>query len=245
MAAGQHSKGRHPAPQGPLVGGHYQLVPSVPIQVVDNDLLTLAYSAVPDWDVGQAVTESDASDLETVIREERTISRLDGPVFKVMSPLADVEGRMLGATVVYLPTTQVQQALRRGVQLSVLVAVFVTILGVLVSLILSRRVTRPVAQLAAAAAAVEAGSFDPDVLLPVTARRDELGRLARGFQRMIREVRAREEKLREEVQALRIEIDEAKKAKQVAEITETEYFKSLRDQATKLRKRTKGENSEA
>ena len=215
------------------------------IQVVDNDLLTLAYSAVPEWDVERAVTESDSSELEMVIREGRTISRLDGPVFMVMSPLADVEGRTLGATVVYLPTTQIQQTLRRGVQFSILAAVVVTILGILVSLILSRRVTRPVAQLAAAAAAVEAGSFDPDALLPVTVRRDELGRLARVFQRMIREVHAREKKLREQVQALRIEVDETKKERQVAEITETEYFKNLRDQATELRKRTKGEDSEA
>ena len=60
------------------------------IQVVGNDLLTLAYSAVPEWDVERAVTESDSSELEMVIREGRTISRLDGPVFMVMSPLADL-----------------------------------------------------------------------------------------------------------------------------------------------------------
>ena len=214
------------------------------IQVVDSSLLTLAYSAVPGWDVGQAVTESDASDLETVIREGHTVSRLDGPVFTVMSPLADLEGRTLGATIVYLPTTQMQQTLRRSVQLSVLVAVFVLVLGMLASLILCRRVTRPVAQVAAAAAAVEAGSFDPDLLLPVTARGDELGRLARVFQRMIREIRAREQKLRQQVQALRIEIDDSKKARQVAEITETEYFKSLSDQAAKLRRRAKGEDGD-
>jgi HAMP domain-containing protein len=215
------------------------------IEVVDSDLLTLAYSAVPGWDVGQAVTGSDASDLEMVIREGRTVSRLDGAVFKVMSPLADVEGRTLGATIVYLPTTQMQQTLRRSVQLSVLVAMFVLVLGMVASLILCRRVTRPVAQVAAAAAAVEAGSFDPDILLPVTVRGDELGRLARVFQRMIREVRAREQKLRQQVQALRIEIDDSKKARQVAEITESEYFKSLRDQAAKLRKRTEGEEGGA
>ena len=215
------------------------------IQVVDSDLLTLAYSAVPGWDARQAVTETDASDLETVIRERRTVSRLEGPVFKVMSPLVDVEGRTLGATIVYLPTTQMQNTLRRSVQLSVLVAMFVMVLGILASLILCRRVTRPVAQVAAAAAAVEAGSFDPDLLLPVTTRGDELGRMARVFQRMIREVHAREQKLRQQVQALRIEIDDAKKARQVAEITESEYFKSLRDQAARLRGRTEDEEGGA
>ncbi len=51
----------------------------------------------------------------------------------------------------------------------------------------------------------------------------------------------REQRLKEQIQQLRIEIDEAKKAKQVAEITETEYFQGLREHAAKLRSKTKGE----
>jgi CHASE3 domain sensor protein len=51
----------------------------------------------------------------------------------------------------------------------------------------------------------------------------------------------REQRLKEQIQQLRIEIDEVKKAKQVAEITETEYFQGLREHAAKLRERTKGE----
>jgi PAS domain S-box-containing protein len=47
-----------------------------------------------------------------------------------------------------------------------------------------------------AAAAVEAGEFDPETLAQVAARRDELGRLARVFQQMAREVRAREQRLK-------------------------------------------------
>jgi PAS domain S-box-containing protein len=47
-----------------------------------------------------------------------------------------------------------------------------------------------------AAAAVEAGEFDPGTIAQVAARRDELGRLARVFQQMAREVRAREQRLK-------------------------------------------------
>jgi PAS domain S-box-containing protein len=47
-----------------------------------------------------------------------------------------------------------------------------------------------------AAAAVEAGEFDPETIAQVAARRDELGRLARVFQQMAREVRAREQRLK-------------------------------------------------
>ena len=87
----------------------------------------------------------------------------------------------------------------------------------------------------AAAAAVEAGEFDPETLTRVAARRDELGQLARVFQRMAREVRARERRLKQEVQQLRIEIDEVRTTRQVAEITETDYFQDLQRKADQLR----------
>jgi CheY-like chemotaxis protein len=87
----------------------------------------------------------------------------------------------------------------------------------------------------AAAAAVEAGEFDPETLARVATRRDELGRLARVFQRMAREVHVREQRLKQEVQQLRIEIDEARTARQVAEITETDYFQDLQRKADQLR----------
>jgi hypothetical protein len=45
----------------------------------------------------------------------------------------------------------------------------------------------------------------------------------------------REERLREEIAKLRIEIDEKKRASQVAEITDTVYFKDLQEKARRLR----------
>jgi len=91
------------------------------------------------------------------------------------------------------------------------------------------------AKLTAAAAAIEGGIYDPESLDDVTARTDALGQLARLFQRMERAVSAREQRLRQEVQELRIVIDEARQARQVAEITESEYFQHLRGQADQLR----------
>jgi len=85
--------------------------------------------------------------------------------------------------------------------------------------------------------ALETHTFDPESLAEVTRRPDELGHLARVFHRMALEVYAREQRLRQEVQQLRIEIDEAKKVRQVAEITETDYFQDLRQRAQALRAR--------
>lgn len=87
----------------------------------------------------------------------------------------------------------------------------------------------------AAAAALEVATFEPDSLNGVAARGDALGQLARVFQRMAREVRAREERLRQRVQELSIVIDEGRQATQLAEITESEYFQRLHSQAKKLR----------
>ena len=87
-----------------------------------------------------------------------------------------------------------------------------------------------------AAAAVEQGSFAFDELDQVAGRDDALGSLARMFQRMAQEVKAREERLQRQVRELQIEIDEARQAAKVAEITETEYFQQLRGQAAELRR---------
>ncbi len=97
---------------------------------------------------------------------------------------------------------------------------------------------RNVDRVTSAAAAVEAGEFDPSSIERVAAREDALGQLARVFQRMAREVRAREQRLKQEVRLLRIEIDETRTARQVAEITETDYFRDLQRKADRLRSRT-------
>lgn len=91
------------------------------------------------------------------------------------------------------------------------------------------------AKVTSAAVAVEAGIYEPESLDEVAERTDALGQLARVFQRMAREVYSREQRLKQQVAELRIEIDEVKKARQVAEVTETEYFQDLRKQAQKLR----------
>lgn len=50
----------------------------------------------------------------------------------------------------------------------------------------------------------------------------------------------REESLRQEIQELRIKVDKAKRTRQVAEITETEYFQQLQKKAQALRRGDRG-----
>ena len=90
-----------------------------------------------------------------------------------------------------------------------------------------------------AAAAVETGEFAAEMLVDIVKRPDELGQLARVFLRMAQEIAAREEQLKQQIQVLRIEIDEVKKSRQLAEITETDYFQDLQEKAKILRRQVK------
>ena len=65
-----------------------------------------------------------------------------------------------------------------------------------------------------------------------------LAAVADAVESMVKAVREREERLRKEVAQLRIEIDHAKRERQVEEITETDYFKTLKQQARRLRGRS-------
>ena len=93
-----------------------------------------------------------------------------------------------------------------------------------------------VSRVTGVAAGLEAGDAHLDELATVAARTDALGVLARRFMSMAREVQAREDRLREQVRELKIEIDEARQARQVAEITDTDFFRDLRDRAANLRR---------
>lgn len=66
---------------------------------------------------------------------------------------------------------------------------------------------------------------------------DALIAVADAVKSMVRVVQQREEQLKQEVAQLRIQIDESKRERHVAEIVETDYFQDLIVQAQKLRKR--------
>jgi DNA-binding response OmpR family regulator len=91
-------------------------------------------------------------------------------------------------------------------------------------------------RLMAAARAVEQGSFEPQQLDPVAARGDELGALARTLQRMTHEVAARERVLRTAVAGLRIEIDAARRDRQVEDVTGSAYYRRLTADAAELKR---------
>src|SRR5712692_1838983 len=93
----------------------------------------------------------------------------------------------------------------------------------------------------AAAAAIKGNTFQSESLDEVARRPDELGQLALVFQEMARQVYAREQQLQRQVQQLRIVIDQARNASEVAEITESDYFQQLLGRADELRNRARAD----
>jgi two-component system, cell cycle response regulator len=98
-----------------------------------------------------------------------------------------------------------------------------------------------VGRVTAAAAAIRANTFQAESLDEVARRSDELGQLALVFQEMARQVYAREQHLQRQVQQLRIEIDQERRAREVADITESEYFQQLLGRAEELRNRARAD----
>ena len=90
-----------------------------------------------------------------------------------------------------------------------------------------------VERLTTAAAEVETKNFNPNSLNDLVQHPNELGQLARVFQRMAKEVNFREQHLEQQVHLLQVSIDKNQKKRLVAEIAATDHFRQLQ-------KRTKG-----
>ncbi|HNW92944.1 MAG TPA: methyl-accepting chemotaxis protein [bacterium] len=100
----------------------------------------------------------------------------------------------------------------------------------------ARLISDPVMQLTALARRVGDGDYAAAATLAdLGARPDELGTLARVFGRMVKAVAAREQTLRQQVQALSIRIDRQQQREELTRITETDYFRSLKQKAGTLR----------
>jgi HAMP domain-containing protein len=123
-----------------------------------------------------------------------------------------------------------------------LLSLLVLILGIGIGLLTSRRIVRPVEQITAAARDLQEERFDPASLDDVAARTDEVGILAQTFQRMGSELVERERKLREQVRKLTVMIDRKKVEEEASAITETDYFKSLAEKASQIRKQNADAN---
>jgi hypothetical protein len=122
-------------------------------------------------------------------------------------------------------------------------AVIAALIGIGVAIIagalIAKRLSRPLLRLTSAARLMVDSQLSSEQAsaLAETRNNDEIAELSRVFGRMAREVIQREVGLRSQVQVLTVLIDEAKRGKEVAEITESEYFQSLAQRSKEIRAR--------
>ena len=116
---------------------------------------------------------------------------------------------------------------------------FTVLLFSIVGTLVARSVTRPVRRLTEAARIMEQGELDTKTLNHLLDRsiEDEVTTLARVFKQMAEKVQLREKKLKKQIVELKIEIDEQKKQEQVSQIVDSDYFKTLRANASTMRRR--------
>lgn len=151
---------------------------------------------------------------------------------------------VIGTQIVYLPATEVFSTARQALFLffAIFVGVFAIVL-LLINALLKRRVIQPLKPMVQLAekltqetvSATEIEMLEHQGLNRVAQRTDELGQLGRVFQRMGREICLREQQRYEQLQRLKVEIDQTKRKHQVSEIEQSDYFQNLKQTAQQIR----------
>lgn len=164
----------------------------------------------------------------------------------VYAPLRDSAGDVVGGLGVDFQADyvfQVRETIRNTVWAAF--AIVYIVLFVLVWF-LTQSLTRPVIKLTEIAERVGEGDYNVDFEgLHKGKLRDEISSLAQTIESMTTKIYKRERDLRRQVEELRIEIDETKRASQLEEIVETDFFRDLQSKAKHMRnRRTKSNNDE-
>jgi len=157
------------------------------------------------------------------------------------APLRDEHGRIIpgfgiGADMTAEYLFEVQRDIRRF-----MIATFFIfyILLFLLVYFASGFLTRPTLKLAQVARKIGEGEYeqDPSKVIALFGIDDEISQLARIFNIMVEKVRQRETKLKQQVSELKIQIDQQRRQREVKEITDNDFFKSLEARAKEFRKR--------
>lgn len=207
------------------------------IRIIGAGGQDLAVSTQPVRGIGRTLGADDRGLLQEALSSRQVRSALRDDALRVAVPLLDREGNVQVVALAYLLMDGVAAAVQTAVLRSLIFVVGVIVVGAGISFFLSNGITRPITTLTNAARRIETGEgFNPESVAAITRGKHEVALLAQVFSRMAVQVQAREQMLKEQVRELRIEIDHSKKAKQLAEITETDYFRTLKQKAQEMRK---------
>jgi HAMP domain-containing protein len=158
----------------------------------------------------------------------------------VYTPITDEAGTVIGAIGVDYPLAYVDQV--RSRVLRTLYPVFGLAYLVLLALVvyLSGWLTRRLGRIASATQRIADGDYDVDLHLAAKSMfPDEMSELAASFVIMSDKVERRQRALVQQVQVLKVEIDETKRREAVEAITDSDFFASLTSKAGMMRAKVK------
>ncbi|MGB3637398.1 MAG: DUF3365 domain-containing protein [Rivularia sp. (in: cyanobacteria)] len=152
--------------------------------------------------------------------------------------------QVIGTQIIYIPASQVLLNARKAIFL--FITIFIVIFALAITSInywLKNRVLQPLKPMAKIAEIIsldnvsvnELRVLEHQELTKISQRQDELGKLGRIFQNMVREMCDRQQKLSQQLQQLQVEVDRTKINHQVSEIMETDYFQKLQQTAKEIR----------
>lgn len=168
-----------------------------------------------------------------------------GSFISAYSPIVDAAGNSVGAVGLDYPLTYVGEVEAQARQRLIPIMVGTYVVLLLLVLVLSTTITRPVKRLTSATTRIADGDYEVD-LKAVTETKfpDELSTLAGSFAIMVEKVAAREQSLTQEVQRLKVEIDQGRRQEAVREITESDSFADIASRAAEMRRRMREHSEE-
>jgi len=130
--------------------------------------------------------------------------------------------------------------LRKGIEMTALLTFALIIIAILVGLFLSSWMIKPIVTLHKAASALEHDQLtEPQLpinqLVRDSAKPNEFGRLAQVFIRMIDEIRTRNDLMQIQLDRLRHEVVDSETQSEIKRISDSPFFKDLKDKAEALR----------
>ena len=183
--------------------------------------------------------------LEGFERETVNMTIYDDPWGQHVSaygPIRNSKNEVVGAVGIDFQATEVINV-QRQINTTMAISGVVAFLALfLVIYAVANYLTNPMIKLATYAQRVGEGDYNQD-FSSLTKDRfpDEIDVLASNFAGMVDKVYTREQTLRRQVEELKIEIDEAKRSRQVEEIVETDFFRELQAKANRMRTRRMGD----
>src|SRR5215472_4693182 len=165
------------------------------IWVFDTKLGELAGPEVMGPASARYPSDREMQSIGDALQDHRTRSVQLANTLSVIAPIKAHDQNVIGAALVRISTNRMWQAIWNQIGIAALIAVAVLAAGFAFSYVLAKRQVAPIERLTAAATAIEERNFDPKSLAAVTARPDEIGRLARVLSEMGEKVLAREEEL--------------------------------------------------